>query len=76
MQPKDVIYFCHDSASYMAPAAERMKKDLGYTNMVHVPCWAHLMALVGNVLFDKNLLPELSEYLRLTRYELLFIWVV
>ena len=39
----------------------------GYSNMVHVPCWAHLLNKVGEVLFDNKLLPELAEYLRLTK---------
>ena len=70
VQPKDVIYFIHDSASYMNPAAERLKQDFGYSNMVHVPCWSHLLALIGKPIFDQKLLPELSEYLRLSKYVL------
>ena len=67
IQPADVHYFVHDSASYMNPAAEKMRKDLGYTNMLDVPCWAHLLHRIGDVVFDKKLLPEATEYLRLTR---------
>ena len=67
IQPLDVHYFIHDSAPYMGPTAERMRTIFGYLNMIDVPCWAHLLNKVGEVVFDGQLLPELSEYLRLTR---------
>ena len=67
IQQSDVILFVHDSAPYMGPAAERLIKELGYSNMIHLPCWAHLANIIGHVVFDKKLLPEVSSYLRLTR---------
>ena len=67
IQPKDVLYFIHDSASYMAPAARRLRDVLGYKHMVDVPCWGHILNLVGSTVFDQNLLPAFSEYIRLTR---------
>lgn len=67
VHPEDVVYFCHDSASYMAPAAERLRKDKGYKNLVDVPCWAHLLNLLGHIIFDLKLLPEMHEYMRLTK---------
>ena len=66
IKPDDVIYFVHDSASYMAPAAERLINVLGYSNLVHLPCWAHLTNIVDNVVFDRKLL-NWGKYLRLSR---------
>ena len=67
IQRADVHYFVHNSASYMGPAAERMHSVLGYKNLVHVPCWAHLLDKIGRVVFDGHHLPELVQYLTLTR---------
>ena len=67
IQPGDVHYFVHDSAPYMGPAAERLRTVLGYKNLVHVPCWAHLLDKIGRVVFDGQHLPELVQYLTLTR---------
>ena len=67
IQRADVHYFVHDSASYMGPAAERMRSVLMYKNLVHVPCWAHLLDKIGRVVFDGHHLPELVQYLTLTR---------
>ena len=33
---EDVIYFCHDSASYMGPAAERLKSEKGVDFIAHL----------------------------------------
>lgn len=66
VKPEDVLYFMHDSASYMAPAATRMRTDKGYNNLVSSPCWAHILSKVGDVIMDGNCLPELAEYLRLS----------
>ena len=78
INPADVHYFCHDSASYMGPAAARMQKDMGYVNMLSVPCWAHLLNILGSVIFDQNVFPILQEYLRLTRFFFLrtFVFVM
>lgn len=72
IQPRDVIFFRHDSASYMAPTGERMQKELGYVNMAQGPCWAHLLNIVGTSIFEQKLLPTLAEYLRLTRFARIF----
>ena len=66
--PKDVLYFVHDSASYMGPAAERLRTLLGYRNLIHLPCWGHLLNVVGSIVFDRKLLPELAEFVRLNRF--------
>ena len=52
----------------MAGAAAKLRTQHGYLNMVDLPCWAHLVNRVGEVVFDNKLLPELAEYLRLTMY--------
>lgn len=67
INPEQVHYFMHDSASYMEPAAKRMRADKGYKNLVSLPCWAHILNKIGEVLMDGNNLVELGEYLRLTR---------
>ena len=35
VHPDDVIYFCHDSASYMAPTAERLRNALQVNFQMH-----------------------------------------
>ena len=60
----DVHYFIHDSASYMAPAATRMRADKGYANLVCLPCWAHLLNKVGEIIMDGDGLPEFAEYMK------------
>ena len=52
MQPKDVIYIINDTALHMSLVGERLQKELGYTNMVYVPCWAHLLSLEGKIVVD------------------------
>ena len=67
VQPLDVHYFVHDSGPYMFPTAERLRSIFGYRNLVDVPCWAHLLNLVGEALFNQKMLPELQECMRLSR---------
>ena len=67
IQPMDVLYFVHDSAPYMAAAGDRLRVVLGYKNLIHLPCWAHLLDVVGSVVFNQQVLPEYSEYIRLNR---------
>lgn len=57
VQPVDVHYFVHDSGPYMAPMAERLRSTFGYRNLVDVPCWAHLLNLIGESLFNQKMLP-------------------
>ena len=52
----------------MAGAAAKLRTQHGYTNMVDVPCWAHLLNRVADVVFDNMLLSELAEYFRLSRF--------
>ena len=75
IKPNDVIFFCHDSASYMAPAAECLQKVFGYSNLVHGPCWAHLLNILGNLVFDQKLLKTTDKYLWLTRYKSHLCWL-
>ena len=67
INPEQVHYFMHDSAAYMEPAATRLRKDKGYKNMVSLPCWAHILSRIGEVVTDVDSFDELREYLRLTR---------
>ena len=46
---------------------------MGSTYMVDVPCWAHLLNILGSEIFDGNRLSVLHEYLRLTRCRPLFV---
>ena len=72
----DVLYFVHDSAPYMAAAGDRLRVVLGYKNLIHLPCWAHLLDVVGSVVFNQQVLPEYSEYIRLNRCAIhaFFFW--
>ena len=72
IQPDDVIYFVHDSASYMSSASERLIDVLGYNNLGHLPGWAHITNLIGCVVFDKKVLPEVNEFLRFKRPHVAF----
>ena len=60
-------YFVHDSAAYMEPAASRLKNELGYKNLVSLPCWAHILNKMGEVVLDGDTLVEMQEFMRLTR---------
>ena len=83
VDPMNVISFVHDSAAYMPLAAQRMRymrllliipffelshsMEKGYKVMLDLPCWAHLLNRLGDVIFDAKLLPELDEYMRMIR---------
>jgi len=62
---EDLRLFVHDSAPYMNPSAERLKSDKGYMNLVHLPCWPHLISLVPGAVFDSGILVEITELTRL-----------
>ena len=63
----DVCLFVHDSAAYMGKAADRLLAEKGYTNLVHLPCWAHLIAPIPQAVFDSGCLKELKEFNRLAQ---------
>ena len=49
------------------PCTEPLREEKGYKNLVDMPCWAHLLNRLGQVIFDGKLLPELHEFMRLVR---------
>lgn len=67
VHPEDVRLFVHDSAGYMGKSAVRLRDQKGYTNLVHLPCWAHLIALVPQAVFDSGHLKDAGEFNRLVQ---------
>ena len=80
IKAEDVHLFMHDSAAYMEPAATRLRVDKGYKNLVSLPCWAHILNKMGEVMMDGDSLIELEQYFRLSRLLFarfsLFFWFV
>ena len=67
VHPKDVRLFVHGSARYTGKFAVRLRDQKGYTNLVHLPCWAHLIALVPQAVFDSGHLKDAGEFNRLVQ---------